>query len=134
MISNYTGGAAWDFAVGTGGLGNAHVLGVGGGAGPGSTCDDGETVTATGLANGFTQPPALGCWSHQGYEQSFFAPLGFTLSFFDAAPGMGGAGWSSLLSNGVTVTGAVPEPGTVLLLGSGLAGLAAWRMRRKRSS
>jgi hypothetical protein len=57
MIADYIGGAAWDFAVGTGGLGNAHVIGVGGGAGPGTICDDGETVTAAGLANGFTQPP-----------------------------------------------------------------------------
>jgi hypothetical protein len=52
MIENYTGGAAWDFAVGAGGVGNAHVGGFDGGLG-GFTCNDGETVTAAGLTNGW---------------------------------------------------------------------------------
>ena len=72
MIENYTGGTAWDFAVGAGGAGNQHVAGVGGGLSSSLGCDDGETVTATGLTNGFTQPPALGCWTHQAYDSSFF--------------------------------------------------------------
>jgi hypothetical protein len=134
MISNYTGSAAWDFAVGTGGFGNLHVNGIGGGGplGSGSVCDDGETVTAEGLTNGFTQPPAMGCWEHQGYEMAFFAALGFTHSFYDAAPGMGGVGWSGLLSNGRTITGDenVPEPASLVLLGLGLAGFGFGRRKK----
>src|SRR5574340_204380 len=130
MIENYIGGAGWDFAVGTGGAGNAHVSGVGGGHPSSLSCDDGETVTADGIANGFTQPGPMGCWTHQGYDMAFFAPLGFTHSFFDAPPSAsslalpGEGPWSSLLSSGLTVTGggSVPEPSVLLLLGTALIG------------
>ncbi|MBV9511193.1 MAG: hypothetical protein JO303_13025 [Caulobacteraceae bacterium] len=56
-IENYDGNDGWDFL--TGGSGNtAYVAGVGGDlAGP--ACTDSETVSATGLANGFTQPGEL---------------------------------------------------------------------------
>ena len=135
MIGDYTGGAAWDFAVGTTGGGNAHVSGFSGGI-PGSGCSDGEVVTATGLANGFTQPGSIGCWTHQSYDQAgFFAPLGFTFSFFDAGPGYP-AGFSSLLSNGKTVTGVaagVPEPDLLALLAIGVLGFGLKGLRRRRS-
>jgi len=134
MIEDYTGGAAWDFAVGAGGTGSAHVAGAfGGSAATTDGCDDGEKVTATGTANGFTQPPAIGCWTHQSYDESFFGPLGFTLSFFDSPPGMvGGAktGWSSLLSSGKTLTASTPEPSSLLLFGTVLLGLSGVAKRK----
>lgn len=132
MIQNYIGGSAWDWAVGTGGNGNAHVAGVGGALG-GSSCSDGESVTAVGLTNGFTQPPAIGCWTHQGYENSFFAPLGFTNSFFNAPSDIGGAGFSSLLAMGSTVTvtqSSVPEPASMAVLAMGIAAFGVARRRR----
>src|ERR1017187_5720147 len=90
--------------------------------GGGSTCSDGETVTAAGIANGFTQPGILSCWTHQAYDQAgFFGPLGFTLSYFNAGPDYT-AGYSSLLSDGVTLTGGggTPEPASMLMMGTGL--------------
>lgn len=136
MIENYNGGSAWDFAVGAGGNGFNNVAGVGGALG-GPGCTDGETVTPLGITNGFTQPPAIGCWTHQAYNEAFFGPLGFTLSFFDADPAFaasnpGVAGpFSSLLSSGVTVTGSTPEPSSIVLLSTvALAGLG-FKFRRR---
>lgn len=135
MIENYTGASAWDFAVGSsGGAANAHVQGVGGGHSSGLICDDGETVTTDGITNGFTQPTPMSCWTHQAYDMAYFAPLGFTLSFFDSPPiasssSLPGEGpWSSLLSSGKTITGggggtSVPEPGTLMLLSIAMLGL-----------
>src|SRR5579863_163719 len=129
MIEDYSGGAAWDPIVGTSGGANADVSGAYGGAG-GNACSDGETVTPVGTANGFTQPPVIGCWEHQSYNEAFFSTLGFTKSFYDAAPDMGGAGWSGLLSSGVTLTGATPEPTSIILLSTLLLAVA-WLARKR---
>jgi len=120
MIEDYDGGAAFGPIVGRSG-----TTGINNGG-----CSDGETVTALGTTNGFTQPPVLGCWEHQGYDESVFGPLGFTLSFFDAASDEGGKGFSGLLSTGVTLSAPTPEPSTFMLLGFGLA--AAGIIGRKR--
>jgi hypothetical protein len=136
-IGNYDGNSAWDFL--TGGSNNSlNVAGIGGALG-GPGCTDGETVSATGLANGFTQPGSLGCWTHQAYSMPYFATLGFTKSFFDSDPAFaatnpGYGPFSSLLSNGNTITGGgnVPEPATWALMVIGFGGLgAAMRSRRK---
>ncbi|HPU16122.1 MAG TPA: PEPxxWA-CTERM sorting domain-containing protein [Polymorphobacter sp.] len=139
-IGDYDGQAAWDFLVG--GSNNANwVAGVGGNlVGPG--CTDGETVTAVGIANGFTQPAPVGCWTHQAYNSNYFATLGFTKSYFDADPQFatdnpGTGPYSSLLSNGNTITGGgnVPEPAawTMMIMGFGLIG-ATMRRRATRVS
>jgi hypothetical protein len=141
MIENYIGGTAWDFAVGSGGLANTSNNSAGLGTNdPTFGCTDGERVTATGLANGFTQPGTLDCWEHQAYKQSFFGGLtsingtGFTLSFFAADPAAGeGPGYSGLLSNGVTLTAAAPEPASIVSVCTGLLGLAVVIRRRKTS-
>ncbi len=140
-IGNYDGQSGWDFL--TGGSGNQNFVAGVGGVLSGPSCTDGETVNATGIANGFTQPDPVGCWTHQGYSQPHFAALGFTISFFDSDPAFaamnpGYGPFSSLLSNGRTVTGggnSAPEPGTWALMLIGFGGLgASLRMQRRRAT
>ena len=83
---------------------------------------------------GFTQPPVDHCWSHQGYQGSYWLPLGY-ISLMDSDPGFtygdGSHFGSSLLAFGGTLGTVtdVPEPLTLSLFSAGLLG--AFSMRRK---
>lgn len=128
QISDYDGNSGWDFLIGGSGH-SSFVIGVG---------SDSEVVTALGLANGFTQPPVIGTWSHQAYEKAHFGALGFTFSFYDYGRD---DRYSMLLSNGRTITGGggfgVPEPGTwaLMLIGfGGLGGMLRYRRRQEMAA
>ncbi len=133
-IENY-GGGDWGAALPFSTPPSSAVVGaINGGGDP---CFDTEVFTADAIAKGFSQPPVLGCWGHQGYNMSTFGPLGF-LSLVDSTAefgvrrGLGGT-WSSFLALGGplgTPSTEVPEPGTLFLLGTGLLSLASARRWR----
>jgi hypothetical protein len=143
-IENYNGGD-YDGVV-PGGIAPAGSIdGVGTATGP--FCTDGERVNAIGMLKGFTQPPIDGCWSHQGYENSYWLAQGY-ISLIDSATdatdaasgGFGGGGFtfgdgtqigSSLLAIGGTLGAPVPEPESIAMFGIAVVGMAALRRRRR---
>lgn len=139
-IQNYGGGPQWGaiLPAGVNALDASNfggITGFGTAGGPG--CTDGEVFNANGLSKGFTQPGVLSCYEHQAYRTSAFTPLGF-ISLVDADPAFFGADGSALLALGgplgTPAPSAVPEPGTLLLVGSSFVGMGGlgWR-RRVRS-
>ena len=139
-IENYIGGGYDGVVPGGTGTPAGAIEGYGalnGGVGGGPSCTDGETVTAFGISKGFAQPPVDGCWSHQAYETSYWAPLGYQ-SIMKADPaflfGDDTHDGSSFLALGGTLGGTggpppVPEPSTIVLLGGALAILVAGKKR-----
>lgn len=122
-VQDYTGSAALDFILGTAGGANGSVYGFLGGLG-GTIAYDDELVTTAGLAAGFQNYASLGFWGHQGFDMGFFSGLGF-ISLIDAPV------YDSLASGLMSKTVTVPEPGTLALLGLGLAGIVFGRSRKK---
>jgi len=136
-IENYVGGV-YDGVVPGGAApgGTIGGFGVPSPAAPGPGCTDGETINATGLAKGFTQPHVLGCWTHQAYENSYWLGLGY-ISLIDSDPTYlfadGTHLGSSFLAFGGTLgtpTTDVPEPATLFLLSAGLIGLGFGRRKK----
>lgn len=113
---------------------------------PQPNCTDGERVTADGIAKGFSQPQIDGCWSHQGYETSYWSTFGYQSLMASAtdATALASDGealgftfndgtqlGSSFLALGGTLgaPSGVPEPSMTLLLGGALAAVVALKKR-----
>jgi hypothetical protein len=146
-IENYIGGDYSGVVPGGAAAPFGSIEGAGannGGVGGGPNCTDGETVTKFGMGKGFSQPPIDNCWSHQGYETSYWGPLGYQSIMASAVdtttfgPGFtyadGTQNGSSFLALGGTLgRPTIPEPSTFVLVVPVLAGLFLWRRRASRA-
>jgi len=135
-IENYIGGT-YDGVVPGGAAPFGAIEGYGvnnGGIGGGPGCTDGEVVTPLGIARGFTQPPIDGCWSHQAYETSYWAPLGY-VSLMASSPEFTFGDGTNLGSSFLAIGGSlgqpgVPEPATWALFIGGFGAIGAAMRRR----
>jgi hypothetical protein len=139
-IENYVGGGYDGVVVGGASAPMGSILGAGT-SGGGSSCTDGELVTALGIAKGFSQPPVDGCWEHQAYQMSYWGALGYQ-NLIASDPGGYTFGdeshvGSAFLALGGTLgspTPTVPEPATWLTMLFGFAMIAfAVRTAARRS-
>ena len=107
-----------------------------GGTAPGTTFANGTALqNANGTLNVFTD---LGLQATIPIANADYTPLTLQLggsiagnSFTQLSLTNTGPEFSAIALGELTVA-AIPEPSTVLLLGSGLAGLALWRLRVRR--
>ena len=134
-IGDYTGGI-YDGVVPGGAAPSGTIGGVGGNGATGPGCTDKETVTALGTAKGFSQPAVLGCWSHQGYQNSYWSSFGY-VDLIHADPAYtfsdGSHNGSSFLARGGTLgSPSVPEPATWAMLVLGFGGVGALVRNRRR--
>lgn len=133
-IENYIGGDYDGVVPGGAGTNATNVW-------PSYFCSDGETVSAQGVAKGFSQPPVDGCWEHQAYSNAYWSALGYInlmnadpLYFgmaSDKDPTLGGSAFLAL--GGSLGNPSVPEPLTLSLFGAGLFGLWGARRRQKKA-
>ena len=119
-IENFLGGygagrvaGAWTAILGFDPIGGL----IGSGMNDGGPCDP-ATATAQGLAAGYPGSASAGCFNHQGYSSSFFAAKGYDTMMVSGSNAV-------VLQKEATV--AVPEPGTIFLIASGLIGIALRR-------
>jgi hypothetical protein len=136
-IENYIGGS-YDGVIPGGAAAPAGSI-QGFGTGLGSSCTDGELITALGLAKGFTQPPFDSCWEHQAYEMSYWGPLGYQNLIASDLSGYtfpdGTHLGSAFLALGGTLgsPAGVPEPATWAMMLLGFAGIGM-QLRRKSAT
>jgi len=131
-IGNYSGGT-YDGVVVGGAAPFGSIGGIGGNGASGPGCTDGETVTAVGIAKGFGQPPVDGCWSHQGYESSYWEGLGYSNLIASSTAytyADGTHAGSSFLALGGTLGSGTPEPETWALMLVGFGAIGASMRRR----
>ena len=139
-FGDYIGGSMDGVVIGGAGAPAGVIQGAGvsnGGVGGGPACTDNQTVTAAGIAKGFTQPAVLGCWSHQGYESAYWEGLGY-LNLMASAPEYTYRGGSNKGSSFLAIGGtlgtpvAVPESSTwmMMIAGFGIAGMSLRGRRR----